>query len=178
MSLALLGLGMLSAPAHAEDSPDNALSVLMGTSLFDDPSSLRLSVRGEVGTGRNALLGASVLLPLTLTTERISGEGLELSRSLLEIPVSLRGRILPGGPVRLYGDIGVGAAIGTSQLGGWLVEGTDTSVVAMTRTAVGLEIGNPRGFMVAIEPASWSTYFTSERIRARYGLMVGLNLTL
>lgn len=192
MLLSAITMGLVSPDALAhpdhdrnrnrnrDRTPDNGLSILAGTAsgLDGNPASLRLSLRGEVGTGRNALLGASLLLPITLTVQGTEGLGLDPAQSLLELPISFRGRILPGSPVRLYADAGIGAAVGTSAIDGWRIGESDTSVVAMTRTALGLEIGNPDRFMAAIEPMSWSTYFTSDRIRARYGLMVGLNVTL
>lgn len=178
MLVVLLAFGL--SPAHAKDAPNDGLSVLVGTqTAFDgDPASIRLSVRGEVGLSRSAVLGTSVLLPVTLTVTGQQGDGLDISRTRLEVPLSVRARLLPGGPIRVYGDAGIGPAIGTKRVEGLLVADTDATIVAMTRTALGLEIGNPNKLMFVIEPVSWNTYFTSQRVKGRYGLMVGLNVNL
>lgn len=175
-TLTCLGLLALSAPALAS----NAAQVLVGTStaLDGDPASLRLSVRGELGLAESGVASASLLLPFTITTVGDDGFGFSSQRTLFELPVSLRGRLLPDSPVRPYGDIGAGVAIGTSRFDGWLVDSTDASNAFMTRTAVGVEIGKPEGLSFVVEPASWTTYLADQKVRATWGLMLGLGTSI
>ncbi len=169
----------LAPSAHAQ-SEGGALQALVGTaSAFDgDPASLRLSVRGEVGIDEGGILGGSLLLPVTITTEGEDAVGFSGRQTLVELPLSVRGRLFPASPVRLYGDAGAGVAIGTSVVEGWLLERSDSAAVFMTRLAVGAEFGSPDGLSFVIEPASWATYFGSEDVRAQWGLMLGLSTDL
>ena len=172
----LTSLLFVAGPALADDH----VSVLVGTNTaFDgDPASLRLSVRPEFGLSAGPMASASLLVPITLTTWGDDGVGFSTSQSLVEVPVSVRGRLFHDKPLRLYGDLGAGVAIGTSRFDGWFVNSTDQSAAFMTRTAVGLEVGNPDALSFVVEPASWTTYAADDAVRARWGMMLGLSAAL
>jgi len=177
-SLILLA-GLLTPTAHAQ-ADGGALQVLLGTaSAFDgDPASMRLSVRGEVGIDQGDIIEGSLLLPFTVTTEGEDAFGLSSRQTLFELPVSLRARLFPSSPVRLYGDAGAGVALGTSNVEGWLLESSDSVATFMTRVAVGAEFGSPDGLSFVLEPASWATYFGGRDVRAQWGLMAGISTDL
>lgn len=169
-------LAPLFLVATASANPHNSFSALVGTSTaFDgDPASLRLSLRGDVGIAHNDTLGASVLVPLTISTTGESGLGFSSQQTVFELPVSFRGTIFPHGKVRFYADAGAGLAWGTSRFDGWFIDATETNAVFMTRTALGLELGPAESLSFVVEPASWRTFYTPDRARSAYGLMLGL----
>jgi hypothetical protein len=171
---------LLGSSVAVADDGDDYLHVLLGTnSAFDgNPASMRLSVRGELGLSHGPTLGASVLIPVTVTTTGESGFGFSSRQTLVEIPLSLRGRLFPNGTIRPYGDIGAGIAVGTGRFGGWLFDTSDRGAAFMTRTALGLEIGNPQSVSLAIEPVSWANYFADRQARATYGFMIGIAVHL
>jgi hypothetical protein len=175
----LIGL-LLAADVAMADDDDDYVHVLLGTnSAFDgNPASMRLSIRGELGLSHGPTAGASVLLPVTITTTGESGFGFSSRQTLVEIPLSLRGRLFPNGTVRPYGDIGAGIALGTGRFDGWFFDASDTGAAFMTRAALGLEIGNPHSISLALEPVSWATYFSDREARATYGFMVGIAANL
>jgi hypothetical protein len=59
---------------------------------------------------------------------------------------------------------------------GWYVL-EDTDFGFMTRSAVGLEFGNPRGFMFLLEPVSTRTCWMGETY-GRFGIMAGGGLRM
>lgn len=162
-AIALLTLALASSPALA--TPHNSVSMLVGASsaLDDDPASLRLSVRGDLGLVHNDTAGLSVLVPVTVASSEESGLGLSGDRLTLEIPVSLRGTLLPHGPIRPYGDLGVG-----------VVTGSSIDLVPMTRAAVGLELGPAERVSFVIEPAELRTYYKGDSTVSGYSLMLGV----
>ncbi len=131
----------------------------------------------ELGLSANDVIGGYLLVPVTATTEGESAFGFSSRQTLVEIPLSIRGRLFPDSPVRFYGDAGVGIAIGLSSFDGWFIDAAEAGSALMTRTALGVEIGNPEGFMVVLEPVSLSSFFASQKTQAKYGLMAGAGFT-
>jgi len=161
----------------ASANPHNALSFLVGTSTAfdDDPASLRLSVRGDVGIAHNDIAGISVLVPVTVSTWGEDAIGFSNSDVLVEVPVGVRGTLLPHGSIRPYADAGLGLAIGSSSFDTWFLNTTSSSTAFMTRVALGLEVGKPEGVSLVVEPASLRTFFANDsRARSSFGLMLGL----
>lgn len=155
---------------------DGSVGVLVGTgAAFDgDPASLRLSVRGEVGPTEGEVVGLSFALPATIATRGSDGFGFSTRSMLVELPPSLRVRLLPQEVISLYGDVGAGLAIGSSEVETFFGDASTSSTSFMTRAAVGLELGDPDGLAFVLEPASLSTYHADDRAQATYGLMLGL----
>ncbi len=178
MLTTLLAASLATSSAFAGGR--DAVSLMVGTSTAfdDDPATLRLSFRGELGLREGKLLGAYLLLPVTLSWQGEDSVGLQVDRTLVEVPISLRARLLPNGPLRIYGDIGVGAAFGS----GWIVRDPDAGIVWMSRLALGAEFGDADKWMIGLEPFSGATYGaladSGDRLRGRYGLMVGIVVTL
>lgn len=178
-AIASLGLLTTTPVAHADDD-DDYVQVLLGTnSAFDgNPATMRLSLRGERGLSHGPTVGSAFVLPVTITTSGETGFGLSTRQTLIEIPLSLRGRLFPNGTVRPYGDIGAGVAFGTSRLDGWFFDTSDAGVAFMTRTALGLEIGNPHSWSLVVEPVSWANYLADRQARATWGFMLGVSANL
>ena len=182
MLAVVLGLLALSPIAHAGDS-GKSIGALIGTNpaLDDDPATLRLSFRGEVPFTRAKLLGAYLLVPITLAWTGQGSVSLDPGSTIVEIPLSARLRLFPSSPVRLYGDLGTGVAFGS----GWFVDDPDAAAAWMTRAALGFEVGPPEKWLISVEPLEALTFMPitgqpDERapLRADYGLMVGILLPL
>lgn len=176
----LLAAALLSSTTALAGPTDGSVSVLLGTSTaFDeDPETLRLSLRGETPSAGGEVLGASFLLPVTVVTHGEDSFGIDTQYTLVELPASVRLRLLPDKVVSIFGDAGLGLAIGTRNVDSWFGDDTDSSTAFMTRTALGAEIGDPDGLAFVIEPASLSTYHTTDAFQADYGLMLGLSVNL
>ena len=171
---------MAMAVSTAQAGGTDAVSVLLGASTaFDqDPASVRLSIRGELGLDEGDVLGVGFVLPVTIATTGEDGFGVSSRQTLVELPLTLRGNLFPRSPIRGYGDLGLGAAIGTRPLSEWLIEGGDSTVVFMSRAALGVEIGDPDGLALVLEPVSTSTYFGGRKVVANYGWAVGVDIVL
>jgi len=174
-------LALLSTPAHALP-PDRrgpvgceSFTVLLGTNTaFDgDPATFRLTLQGDTDLvgGRDARLALAV--PVTWMTSGEHRFGVSFRSSVIEIPPSLRLRLLPRLPVRPYADLGLGVAIASTDTGSWLFSDQSQTVGWMTRSAIGLELGDPRGLFFAVEPFSMDTYHLGAD-STRVGAMLGL----
>lgn len=175
----LLGLLFAAAPADAQEVTGGA-SLMFGTSTSfnGEPATLRMSLRGEGELADAGIANLNFLLPVTIATQGRDGFGLSTSQTIIEIPPSLRLRLLPRAPIGVYGDMGAGAVIGTSQFGGWLFEQATSNVGFMTRFATGLEIGSPDGLSLIVEPISLGTYHSSQQVTPVLGAMIGLGARL
>ena len=164
-------LAALAAPAHA------GVQALVGVnSAFDgDPASLSVTGRYE-STRSPGPVAASFLLPVHVSTRGEERFGVSSNHTRIDIPPSLRLRIVPESPVRAYGDLGAGVAIATSRVDGWLVEDSDTATAFLTRAALGIEVGPAAGPALAIEPLSVHTTYGGSGTRTSLGLMLGISL--
>lgn len=178
MSLvAALGVpaSIAAAATPAEDGGDSSVSVMIGTdSAFDgDPATLRLRVQGEGDLVDGGVVGLSGVLPLAWATSGEDRFGVSARQSIIEVPPTLRLRLLNRWWVRPYVDLGLGLVFATSDTETWLFEGRDNSVGWMTRSAVGLELGATEGVIVSVEPLSWQTYHLGGDY-SRFAAMVGV----
>lgn len=174
---ALLALtpAVAGARTPAEDGGDSSLSVLLGTdSAFDgNPASLRLRVQGEGDLVDGGVVGLSGLLPITWTTAGEDSFGISTRQSFVEVPPSLRLRLLNQLWIRPYADLGIGLVFASSRGNNFLLEGTDNGLGWMTRSALGLELGATQGVVVSLEPLSWQTYHLGGDYR-RFAAMIGI----
>ena len=161
------------APPPRDAPGDAAVTVLLGTdTAFDDnPASLRLTVSGEGDLVRDESVALALALPVTLMTAGQFGDSVA-NQTALELPPSLRLRLLPRSIVRPYGDLGLGLAVVSRNENGGLFSDAEQTVGFMTRAALGLEIGEPDGFMFVVEPLSARTYHIGPTY-GRFGIMVG-----
>lgn len=155
-----------------DERGDSAVSVLLGTdTAFDsNPASLRLTVSGETDLVRDREVALAVALPVTLITSgnfNAGGSG----QTAFEVPPSLRLRLLPHSIVRPYGNLGLGVVFVTENGNGLFESHTQTAGL-MTRGALGVEIGEPDGFMFVIEPISARSYHIGPTY-GRFGVMIG-----
>lgn len=175
----LAALALTAAPAQAQETgPAGGASVLMGTgAAFDgDPATFRLSVRPEAVLTGNEAASLAVVVPITWTTAGETSFGIDTRQSLLEIPVSLRGQLFASSPVRMYGDLGLGPAFYTAEAEGWFFETQANRTGWMSRSALGVELGKPRGGIFAVvEPIGLTRYqFGDDEISTRYSAMIGI----
>ena len=175
----LLGLLFATAPAQAQDVTGGA-SLMFGTStsLKGDPALLRMSVRGEGEIANAGIVNLNFLLPVTIATQGQDNIGLSASQTIIEVPPSLRVRVLPRFPVGFYGDVGAGAVIGTTSFDGWLFDEASSNLGFMTRFATGMEFGSPEGLALIVEPISVGTYHSSQQTIPVLGAMIGLGARL
>lgn len=164
-----------AAATPAEDGGDSSVSVMIGTdSAFDgDPATLRLRVQGEGDLVDGAVVGLSGVLPLAWATSGEDSFGISSRQSIIEVPPSLRLRLLNRWWIRPYADLGIGLVFATQNTDTWLFEGRSNSVGWMTRSAVGLELGATHGVIVSVEPMSWQTYHLGGDY-SRFAAMVGI----
>lgn len=171
---------ILLATAPASANPHNSVSVLVGSSTaFDnDPASLRLSLRGEVGLDHDENFGVAVLVPFTISSYGEDSLGFSSNQTVFEVPVSVRGQLLPHSKLRFNADAGAGIAIGTSRFSGWFIDSSSSATALMTRLALGLEVGPPGGVSLVVEPLEVRTFFANDRARSAYSMMVGLTVPI
>jgi hypothetical protein len=173
----LIALLLASADAQEVDRGDigGGVSILLGTATaFDgNPATVRLSVRGEGEIADAEIISLNALLPVTLATQGQDGFGVSGAQTFVELPPSLRVRLLPKAPISAYGDVGAGLAVGTSEFGGWFFDDATSNVAFMTRLALGAEIGSPGGLTLIVEPVNIGTYH-GQGFRGIYGVMIGL----
>jgi hypothetical protein len=157
-------------PPRADERGDAAVTVLLGTdTAFDgNPASLRLTVSGEGDLVRGTGAALAIALPVTVMTAGSSGP----SQTAVELPPSLRLRLIPRSVVRPYGDLGLGLALLASNEGDGLFADADQTAGLMTRAALGVEIGDPDGLMFVIEPVSVRSYHVGSTY-GRAGIMIG-----
>ena len=160
-------------PPPADQPGDAAVTVLLGTdTAFDgNPASVRLTISGEGDIVRDQGVALAVALPVTIMTAGQFGDSVA-NQTALELPPSLRLRLFPHGIVRPYGDLGLGVAIVSKNANGGLFADASQTVGLMTRGALGLEIGEPDGFMFVIEPISARSYHIGPTY-GRFGMMIG-----
>src|SRR5688572_28287068 len=161
------------APPPRDAPGDAAVTVLLGTdTAFDEnPASLRLTVSGEGDLVRDESVALALALPVTLMTAGQFGDDVA-NQTALELPPSLRLRLLPRSIVRPYGDLGLGLAVVSKNANGGLFSDANQTVGLMTRGALGLEIGDPDGFMFVVEPISARSYHIGPTY-GRFGIMIG-----
>ena len=164
-ALSVLPLALAFAATPALANPHNAFSALVGasTALDDDPASLRLSLRGDMGIAHDDPAGVSFLVPVTIASSGNDGFGFSGDRVVVEVPVGVRGTLLPHNVIRPYGDLGVGVAFGASQ-----------DLVPMTRAALGLELGPNESLSFVLEPVEVRTYYPGGATVNGYSVMLGL----
>ena len=152
-----------------------SFTVSLGTnSAFDgDPATFRLTVEGEGDLTRGPDLRLAVAVPVTWMTSGEDRFGVSFASSVFEIPPTLRLRLFPRLAVRPYGDLGLGVAIASTTTDSWLFSDQTNTAGWMTRTALGVDIGDPRGLYVKIEPISMNTYHLGGN-STRVGAMVGV----
>lgn len=173
-----IGLALALAPPSAlaqqllNDRGEGSFAVMLGTdtALDGDPATFRLAVQGVGDLIDGSLLGLGVSLPVTWMTYGEDRFGASISRSVFEIPPSLRLRLLSGMPVRPYLDMGLGLVFASSRTDDWVLEQRRSSAGWMSRSAIGVEIGKTDGLMVVAEPFTVQSY----HIGGSYGRLGGM----
>jgi hypothetical protein len=142
------------------------------TSFQGSPASFRFTISGEYDAVGNDQMALAIAMPITFVTQGDESFGVSVRHTAFELPPSLRMRFLPTSVVRLYGDFGLGMVVVTSNTtDGWYFL-QDDDVGFMTRFALGLEFGPPRGPMFLLEPLSTRTYWMGDTY-GRIGFMAG-----
>jgi hypothetical protein len=154
-----------------------AFAILLGaeTAFDGEPATLRLTLSGDMDLTADDKFALALALPMTILTSDEETNGFSFSQTAVEIPPSLRLRLLPEGVVRIYGDLGVGAVVVLTSTTADSDKVFDAEERAgfMTRAGIGLEIG-PRGsgFTFVVEPLSTRTYYINSTYGA-LGVMIG-----
>jgi len=161
------------------DYGTNQVGVMLGTdtSWSNDTPSFRVTLQSGHDVLGNDQFALGGNMPITFVTEGHDEFGISTNNTALEFPPSLRLRLWPNNTVRLYVEVGLGLL--------WLVtnESTDfytnedSDLGFMTRSALGLEIGKPSGFMLLVEPLGTRTYWMGDTY-GRVGFMIGGGLRM
>lgn len=169
---AALAFGLQPVEASAGNSA--ALSAMLGSdTAFDgDPATFRLTVQGQTDLAYGDVVGLAVAVPVTWMSGGTDGFGIDPRQSVVEVPPSLRLRLLSALPVRPYADLGVGVVLASRPNDGWLLGGHTAVAGWMTRSAIGVEIGGIEGPFFVVEPLSFQTYHL-DLDYSRVGLMLG-----
>jgi hypothetical protein len=180
-AIVAIGAGLAfasTAGAATWDESTGSFSVLIGagTAFNDNPETFRLTFEGVGDLTQGNVAEFNVVLPVTWMTSAEDQFGISTRHSAIEVPPSLRLQLLPNAVIRPYGDLGLGVVFTThtAEVGDeWVFPQNERSVGWMTRSALGLQIGDPEGLMFVVEPFSAQTYRLQGGF-ARVGAMIGL----
>jgi hypothetical protein len=153
--------------------------VMLGsdTDWAGGPASFRLTVQSGYDFVGNEKFAVGGDFPVTLVTQGEESFGISTNHTALEFPPSFRFRVSPMSVVRIYIEVGIGLVwVVSNETDGWYIK-EDSDLGFMSRGAIGLEIGKPRGFMFLLEPVSTRTYWMEETY-GRLGIMAGGGLRM
>jgi len=153
--------------------------VMLGSDTAWDggPASFRITIQSGYDIVGNEKFAIGGDFPTTLVTQGETSFGVSTNHTALEFPPSFRFRVSPMKVFRLYVEVGIGLVwVVSNETDGWYID-EQSKLGFMTRSAVGLEIGKPRGFMFLLEPLGTRTYWMKETY-ARVGIMAGGGLRM
>ena len=171
---------LLAAPAAlAQDASSGGVLIGVGYDgpNEDNPETLRASLRGTVPVISGPGAGVAVVVPLSIASSSDTGFGWQTQNTALELVPSARAVIGSGQKVRVYGDMGMGFVWRFSETETWFGDASEQRTAAMTRTAVGVELGGvePGSVALVVEPVSFQRYGFDEDGTNRFSVMAGIS---
>lgn len=148
----------------------------VGATFDGDPATLNLELQGELPLATGDI-GVGLILPLLMTTSGQQSFGLSATNTMFTFIPSLRLRAMNAGPVRVYGDLGVGVAQITGSRDAWMLESTASRTGWSARIVGGIEVGRPEGGVAFVfEPIVINTLQFQERASAGYSGRIGVGV--
>lgn len=169
-----------SAPNYTVvDYGTSQVGVMLGTdtSWSERSPTFRVTLQSGHDVFGNDQFAIGGNMPITYVTEGSEEFGISTNNVAFEFPPSLRLRLWPNNTVRLYVEIGVGLVWLWRNQSTDFYTNEDEDLGFMTRSALGLEIGKPSGFMLLVEPLGTRTYWLSDSY-GRVGIMIGGGLRM
>lgn len=152
-------LALFASTAMAQDSV-GAVTLGGGVGQFidsDAPVSMRISLAGEANIVQSEAATLAVLVPLELDRNQAEAFGVTATRYGIELPVSLRVGLLPGGLARPIIDLGFGPTYVAGEVSTVFGTGSDSNLGWVARGSLGVQVGASEsgGIFVQVEPAGY-----------------------
>ena len=148
----------------------------IGATFDDNPATMNLEFQGELPLSTGDI-GVGVVLPLLMTTSGQRSFGFSSQNTMFTFIPSLRLRAMNEGPVRVYGDVGVGVAQITGTQETWMLQSTTSRTGWSARIVGGLEVGQPDGGLTFVfEPIVLHTLQFKESASVGYSGRIGVGV--